>query len=297
LGIEVHFPPVPAYTGQYLADYVNLYWYNSRFYDHSLARFTQPDTIIPSPGNTLAWDRFSYVQNNPLKYTDPTGHDICNDPYDEGCDGWTDHINDWIKSGALPKSAVIPDKLPTRISDPTLMHAWILLYNTESGHDGAVFIQENNIPVVWGEGRSNLPLNCLVDENRCTVPEGAEIQIDQSLKDGPIEAVAGYMAHEAYQYTQPFGDVRNSLYEEFRAFDLTYTVMNETATLLGNAANYVNLTNGFDPYDYASLRAFFRQNVKFNKYLNALDVDRTITAYPPQYLNFLFRNNHPPELR
>jgi hypothetical protein len=32
------------------------------------------DTIIPQPGNPMAWDRYSYGLNNPLRYTDPTGH-------------------------------------------------------------------------------------------------------------------------------------------------------------------------------------------------------------------------------
>jgi len=37
-------------------------------------RFLQPDTVIPSPANSQSWNRFSYVTNNPLRFTDPTGH-------------------------------------------------------------------------------------------------------------------------------------------------------------------------------------------------------------------------------
>jgi len=43
----------------------------SRFY---LNRFASPDTIIPDPTNPQSLNRYSYVKNNPLKYTDPTGH-------------------------------------------------------------------------------------------------------------------------------------------------------------------------------------------------------------------------------
>jgi len=39
-----------------------------------LGRFAQADTIIPSPGNSQVWDRFACTLNNPLKYTDPGGH-------------------------------------------------------------------------------------------------------------------------------------------------------------------------------------------------------------------------------
>ena|GEM_PF-5384978 len=32
-----------------------------------------PDTIVPDPGDPQALNRYSYVLNNPLRYTDPTG--------------------------------------------------------------------------------------------------------------------------------------------------------------------------------------------------------------------------------
>ena len=56
------------------APYWLLYFYGARWYDPVLGRFTQADSIIPSPGNPMAWDRYAYVMNSPMKYTDPTGH-------------------------------------------------------------------------------------------------------------------------------------------------------------------------------------------------------------------------------
>jgi len=29
---------------------------------------------VPDPGNPVAWNRFAYVYNNPVNYTDPSGH-------------------------------------------------------------------------------------------------------------------------------------------------------------------------------------------------------------------------------
>jgi len=49
-------------------------FYGSRFYDPLLSRWAQPDSIIPQTQGTLAWDRYSYVNNSPVNYTDPTGH-------------------------------------------------------------------------------------------------------------------------------------------------------------------------------------------------------------------------------
>jgi hypothetical protein len=36
--------------------------------------FLQPDSLIPNPPNPQAWNRYSYVRNNPVNYNDPTGH-------------------------------------------------------------------------------------------------------------------------------------------------------------------------------------------------------------------------------
>ena len=53
-------------------------YYNARWYDPLLSRFSSADTIIPQPGNPLDWDRFAYVKNNPIIYSDPSGHKGCN---------------------------------------------------------------------------------------------------------------------------------------------------------------------------------------------------------------------------
>jgi len=50
--------------------------YRARFYSSALGRFIQPDSIVPNPSNPQSWNRFSYVLNNPVRYTDPTGHAV-----------------------------------------------------------------------------------------------------------------------------------------------------------------------------------------------------------------------------
>jgi RHS repeat-associated protein len=62
------------YTGQLEQRDIKLQWYRSRWYDAALGRFVQADTMIPSPGNAQSWDHFAYVKNNPLRYSDPSGH-------------------------------------------------------------------------------------------------------------------------------------------------------------------------------------------------------------------------------
>ena len=72
------------FTGQYsyVADEATdlgnsgfgLMFYQSRFYDPALGRFAQADTIVP--GGSQGLDRYAYVNNSPLNYVDPSGHDI-----------------------------------------------------------------------------------------------------------------------------------------------------------------------------------------------------------------------------
>ena len=46
---------------------------NARLYDPLVGRFLSPDPFVQSPTKTQNFNRYSYVLNNPLKYTDPTG--------------------------------------------------------------------------------------------------------------------------------------------------------------------------------------------------------------------------------
>ncbi|MEW6033452.1 MAG: RHS repeat-associated core domain-containing protein [Chloroflexota bacterium] len=61
------------FTSQRL-DLSGLYYYGARYYDPQVGRFVSPDTIVPDPANPQALNRYTYVYNNPLKYTDPSGH-------------------------------------------------------------------------------------------------------------------------------------------------------------------------------------------------------------------------------
>ncbi len=63
-----------GYTGhEHLASY-GLIHMNGRIYDPLWGRFLQADPIIQEPYNLQSFARYSYVMNNPLAYTDPTGY-------------------------------------------------------------------------------------------------------------------------------------------------------------------------------------------------------------------------------
>ncbi|MEO7841029.1 MAG: RHS repeat-associated core domain-containing protein [Anaerolineales bacterium] len=62
------------FTGQREMAGLGIYHYGARFYSPKLGRFLSADTIVPGYANPQNLNRFSYVRNNPLRYTDPTGH-------------------------------------------------------------------------------------------------------------------------------------------------------------------------------------------------------------------------------
>jgi RHS repeat-associated protein len=61
------------YTGQREEASLGLYFYNARWYDPALGRFAQADTIVAKGVQGL--DRYAYVNNSPIRYADPSGHD------------------------------------------------------------------------------------------------------------------------------------------------------------------------------------------------------------------------------
>ncbi len=53
-------------------DDFGLMFYNARWYDPTIGRFVQADSIVP--GGVQGYDRYAYVGNNPVAYSDPSGH-------------------------------------------------------------------------------------------------------------------------------------------------------------------------------------------------------------------------------
>lgn len=63
-----------GYTGHEQLDQVGLVHMNGRLYDPALGRFTSADPHVDGAGNTQGYNRYSYVQNNPMNATDPSGY-------------------------------------------------------------------------------------------------------------------------------------------------------------------------------------------------------------------------------
>ena len=65
-----------GFTGHEMLDEVATIHMNGRIYDARLGRFLQADPFIQDPLNTQSLNRYSYVWNNPLNATDPSGYAV-----------------------------------------------------------------------------------------------------------------------------------------------------------------------------------------------------------------------------
>ncbi len=74
-------PTDRRFTGQRKEDgsLGSLYDFQARMYSPELNRWLSPDTIVPDPTNPQSLNRYTFVLENPLRYTDPTGHRECDD--------------------------------------------------------------------------------------------------------------------------------------------------------------------------------------------------------------------------
>ena len=80
--------PAPAltergFTSHEHLDKFGLINMNGRLYDPVLGRFLNADPVIQFPGFTQSYNSYSYVMNNPLRFTDPTGYTASIDAFTE----------------------------------------------------------------------------------------------------------------------------------------------------------------------------------------------------------------------
>jgi RHS repeat-associated protein len=62
-----------GFTSHEMLDNLYLVHMNGRVYDQIIGRFMSADPFIDGAGSTQGWNRYAYVQNSPLRFTDPSG--------------------------------------------------------------------------------------------------------------------------------------------------------------------------------------------------------------------------------
>jgi RHS repeat-associated protein len=103
-------PNGPGYTGHVNDPETNLVYMQARYYDPVTGHFLSTDPVKPAPGNAFNFNRYAYVNNNPIMGIDPTGMD---DDCGPGCAAMR-RLQNWydgIGSGELSGGSGMPTKL------------------------------------------------------------------------------------------------------------------------------------------------------------------------------------------
>ncbi len=153
-----------------------------RGFDPILGRFAQADTIIPQPGNPLAWDRYAYTYNNPINFSDPSGHMIdCREDGDCHHESNAQLRERYIYSSDTGFSGADMHKLFVwyqtnpgwwnEDSDFTLDEfvGLMLMYDISSSVDAAGLISEASARHVWGDARVVGGLKAFCSSDDCNM--------------------------------------------------------------------------------------------------------------------------------
>ena len=97
-------------------------FYHARYYAPRIGRFAQADTIVPDPANPQALNRYSYVNNRPLVYIDPSGHYAALEDNDYS---FNDPQKEWLSAVLSTIGAAVD--IGTEAADIAPMAVWYAL--------------------------------------------------------------------------------------------------------------------------------------------------------------------------
>ncbi len=248
-------PTTFRYTGQRqekdLGGSDGLYYYGARWYDPSLNRWTQPDSIVPeSAQGVQAWDRYSYVNNNPTTYNDPTGHN-CNLP--------------------LPTANGYCNISEQEREYENSQQAISMLQNSKVGKEYGDYIVDNNVKIIWTE---NIPKKLDPERTQGWTNSSSIFLNEKKILSYSPEALAGLFAHEAFHMMNRSGGTVNSQSEELKGYRIRDDVREE----LGLDRLSIN-SDIYNPENSSQVIAFMELN--FGKDYTTTNFYGTLPVMPP----------------
>ncbi|XOV77650.1 MAG: RHS repeat-associated core domain-containing protein [Aestuariibacter sp.] len=103
-----------GFTGHKENRDIGLTYMNARYFVAGLGRFASADTIVPDPGNSQQFNRYSYVLNNPTLFTDPTGHCVAGAQCPEFIEKTAGDIKRYIEGQIVNESSGAAHQHPER---------------------------------------------------------------------------------------------------------------------------------------------------------------------------------------
>ncbi len=109
-----------GFTDHEHLDDVELIHMNGRAYDYNLGRFLSVDPIIQAPGNSQSMNPYSYIMNNPLAGTDPTGFASCSMEDPGSCNDVASGLGEGDTADITQKQAVTGSRIKRDVKVGTM---------------------------------------------------------------------------------------------------------------------------------------------------------------------------------
>jgi RHS repeat-associated protein len=176
-----------GYTAQRTdEDSSGLMFYNARLYDPTLSFFVSADTIAPPIQDPLGRNRYSYVGNNPIGYTDPTGQ--CKE--DQGVDaggcqaakdklrhlGFRVNLDEW----SLQELDWIIEAMTDLLNRVMHYGGTYQDFRNIMGIEGSALVDLVNVYENKGAAYEDLRRKCAIGGGACTNGTGTQVGLNPS---------------------------------------------------------------------------------------------------------------------
>jgi RHS repeat-associated protein len=113
-----------GYTGHEQLDDSGLIHMNGRIYDPELGRMLSPDPFVQIPEYSQNFNRYSYVLNNPLNKTDPSGYSWLSKAFDK--------VGDWFSENWRTVASIVVTGVLTVLTAGVATAAAVAVYGATS---------------------------------------------------------------------------------------------------------------------------------------------------------------------
>src|SRR5581483_6588666 len=254
----------PRFTGQIRDSETGVDFFNARYYGSALGRFTSPDpaNIGADMTDPQTWNGYSYVRNNPMIYTDPSGMQI---QYQAGC--WYDVTTEVVSSSVngIPNagSAVNYNTHLLGCSFLTGTLTWLEGFNLINGLLTPPSSQSGNQtqqPAQAQQPPKNgiKTLNCAgYTASRSILPQtkAQTIEFGGFIEKG---------SNGTYSYTPPLAGNRTSLPNFYDQYNSLVQSLSKGVSVAGWYHSHP-----VPPPTYPSAEAFSGQDLSVSHYINA----------------------------
>ncbi len=131
-----------GFTDHEHLDQAELIHMNGRVYDYNVGRFMSVDPVIQSPTNSQSINPYSYIMNNPLAGTDPTGYCSVGD----GLEACSDSLEQGISQDIMDGDKVVGTVTKGANGDLTVVSNGTFEGKKGLSNAGSITVKGNAIP-------------------------------------------------------------------------------------------------------------------------------------------------------